>query len=70
VDAVVVCGDPTPLELIVAVRPDLIVKSGDYNEDTVPGAKEVRSWGGRVTIFPEVEGYSTARLVERSLVVS
>jgi D-beta-D-heptose 7-phosphate kinase / D-beta-D-heptose 1-phosphate adenosyltransferase len=70
VDAVVICGDPTPLQLIVAVRPDLIVKSGDYNEDTVPGAKEVRSWGGRVTIFPEVEGYSTARLVERSLVVS
>jgi D-beta-D-heptose 7-phosphate kinase/D-beta-D-heptose 1-phosphate adenosyltransferase len=70
VDAVVICGDPTPLELIVAARPDLIVKGGDYNEDNVPGAKEVRSWGGRVTIFPKVEGRSTAQLVERSLVVS
>ena len=66
VDAVVICDDPVPLQLIVATRPDLIVKSGDHTEDTVPGAKEVRSWGGRVTIFPEVEGYSTAR----SLVVS
>ena len=67
VDAVVVFGEPTPLELIVASRPDVIVKGGDYNEDTVVGAKEVKSWGGRVAIVPIVEGHSTTRLIERSL---
>jgi D-beta-D-heptose 7-phosphate kinase/D-beta-D-heptose 1-phosphate adenosyltransferase len=59
VDAVVVFGEPTPLELIVASRPDVIVKGGDYNEDTVVGAKEVKSWGGKVAIVPIVEGHST-----------
>ncbi len=45
VDAVVVFGEETPLELIVAARPDVIVKGGDYNVDTVVGAKEVMSVG-------------------------
>ena len=67
VDAVVVFGEATPLELIVASRPDVIVKGGDYNEDTVVGAKEVKSWGGKVAIVPIVEGHSTTRLIERSL---
>ncbi|HEX4319616.1 MAG TPA: bifunctional D-glycero-beta-D-manno-heptose-7-phosphate kinase/D-glycero-beta-D-manno-heptose 1-phosphate adenylyltransferase HldE [Acidobacteriaceae bacterium] len=67
VDAVVIFGEATPLELIVASRPDVIVKGGDYNEDTVVGAKEVKSWGGKVAIVPIVEGHSTTRLIERSL---
>jgi D-beta-D-heptose 7-phosphate kinase/D-beta-D-heptose 1-phosphate adenosyltransferase len=67
VDAVVVFGEATPLELILASRPDVIVKGGDYNEDTVVGAKEVKSWGGKVAIVPIVEGHSTTRLIERSL---
>ena len=67
VDAVVIFGEPTPLELIVASKPDVIVKGGDYNEDTVVGAKEVRSWGGKVVIVPTVEGHSTTRLIQRSL---
>jgi len=67
VDAVVVFGESTPLELIVASRPDVIVKGGDYNEDTVVGAKEVKSWGGKVAIVPIVPGHSTTRLIERSL---
>jgi D-beta-D-heptose 7-phosphate kinase/D-beta-D-heptose 1-phosphate adenosyltransferase len=65
-DAVVIFGEPTPLETILAVRPDVIVKGGDYRENDVVGAKEIRSWGGRVTIIPIVEGHSTTRLVERS----
>ena len=67
VDAVTVFGEATPLELIVATRPDVIVKGGDYNEDTVVGAKEVKSWGGKVAIVPTVEGHSTTRLIQRSL---
>jgi D-beta-D-heptose 7-phosphate kinase/D-beta-D-heptose 1-phosphate adenosyltransferase len=63
VDAVVIFDDPTPLRLIEALRPDVIVKGGDYSEDTVVGAKEVRSWGGRVQIVPTVEGFSTTKLI-------
>ena len=67
VDAVVVFGEPTPMELILATRPDVIVKGGDYDESTVVGAKEVKSWGGRVAIVPIVAGHSTTRLIERSM---
>jgi len=66
VDAVIVFDEATPLELIVALRPDVIVKGGDYTEQTVVGAAEVRSWGGRVTIVPTVEGYSTTRLIQKA----
>lgn len=65
VDAVVVFGEETPLELIVAARPDVIVKGGDYNMDTVVGAKEVKSWGGQVKIVPTVEGFSTTGLIAK-----
>ena len=65
VDAVVLFEDPTPLVLIEALRPDVIVKGGDYSEETVVGAKEVRSWGGRVKIVPTIKGFSTTELIAR-----
>jgi D-beta-D-heptose 7-phosphate kinase/D-beta-D-heptose 1-phosphate adenosyltransferase len=65
VDAVVVFGEPTPLELICAARPDVIVKGGDYVPDTVVGASEVQSWGGQVKIVPTVEGFSTTGLIAK-----
>jgi D-beta-D-heptose 7-phosphate kinase / D-beta-D-heptose 1-phosphate adenosyltransferase len=65
VDAVVVFHEPTPLELIVTLRPDVIVKGGDYGVETVVGAREALSWGGQVKIVPLVEGYSTTRLIEK-----
>jgi D-beta-D-heptose 7-phosphate kinase/D-beta-D-heptose 1-phosphate adenosyltransferase len=65
VDAVVVFGETTPLELIVAARPDVIVKGGDYAVETVVGAGEVQSWGGQVKIVPLVAGYSTTQLIAR-----
>jgi D-beta-D-heptose 7-phosphate kinase/D-beta-D-heptose 1-phosphate adenosyltransferase len=65
VDAVVVFNEPTPLELIVATRPDVLVKGGDYGMETVVGAGEVQSWGGQVKIVPLVEGASTTRLIAR-----
>ena len=65
VDAVVVFGEETPLELIMAARPDVIVKGGDYNVDTVVGAKEVMSWGGQVKIVPTVQGFSTTGLIAK-----
>ena len=63
VDAVTVFSEPTPLELIVALRPDVLVKGGDYSEQTIVGAEEVRSWGGEVVIVPLVEGMSTTSLI-------
>uniref|UniRef100_E6QI07 D-glycero-beta-D-manno-heptose 1-phosphate adenylyltransferase n=1 Tax=mine drainage metagenome TaxID=410659 RepID=E6QI07_9ZZZZ len=65
VDAVVVFDEETPMNLIRATRPDVLVKGGDYNIDTVVGAEEVQSWGGVVRIVPTVEGHSTTRLIER-----
>jgi len=65
VDAVVVFGEPTPLELIVAARPHVIVKGGDYGVATVVGASEVQSWGGQVKIVPLVEGFSTTGLIAK-----
>ncbi|HSY00707.1 MAG TPA: D-glycero-beta-D-manno-heptose 1-phosphate adenylyltransferase [Acidobacteriaceae bacterium] len=66
VDAVVVFDEPTPLELMVALHPDVIVKGGDYVADEIVGAAEVRSWGGRVKIVPFVEGFSTTEIVKRA----
>jgi D-beta-D-heptose 7-phosphate kinase / D-beta-D-heptose 1-phosphate adenosyltransferase len=66
VDAVVVFDESTPLRLIEAIRPNVLVKGGDYTEDEVVGAAEVRGWGGRVELVPLVAGCSTSRLIERS----
>jgi len=65
VDAVVTFDEPTPLEVILAARPDVLVKGGDYREETIVGAQEVLSWGGEVKIVPLVEGFSTTRLIEK-----
>jgi D-beta-D-heptose 7-phosphate kinase/D-beta-D-heptose 1-phosphate adenosyltransferase len=65
VDAVVIFNESTPLEIIHAIRPDVLVKGGDYTEETVVGAADVRSWGGRVCLVPLVEGYSTSELVAK-----
>jgi|SRR5579862_9184093 len=66
VDAVVVFDEPTPLELMVELQPDVIVKGGDYVADEIVGAKEVRSWGGRVKIVPFVDGFSTTKLIAKA----
>lgn len=65
VDAVVIFDEATPLELIVAAKPDVLVKGGDYNAESVVGANEVESWGGDIKIVPLVEGFSTTRLIEK-----
>ena len=66
VDAVVIFGEATPLRLIEALRPDVLVKGGDYTSDEVAGAAEVRGWGGRLEMVPLVAGRSTSKLIERS----
>ena len=66
VDAVVMFDERTPLRLIEAIRPEVLVKGGDYVESEVVGAAEVQGWGGRLELVPKVAGHSTTRLVERS----
>ncbi|HEY2038423.1 MAG TPA: bifunctional D-glycero-beta-D-manno-heptose-7-phosphate kinase/D-glycero-beta-D-manno-heptose 1-phosphate adenylyltransferase HldE [Edaphobacter sp.] len=65
VDAVVLFEEDTPLELIRALQPDVLVKGGDYTIETVVGHEEVAAFGGRVEIVPTVEGFSTTNIVRK-----
>jgi D-beta-D-heptose 7-phosphate kinase/D-beta-D-heptose 1-phosphate adenosyltransferase len=65
VDAVVVFDQDTPLELIQLLRPNVLVKGGDYHEGSIVGAKEVRSWGGDVVVIALTPGHSTTSTIER-----
>ncbi|MHB8304309.1 MAG: D-glycero-beta-D-manno-heptose-7-phosphate kinase [Acidobacteriaceae bacterium] len=64
-DAIVIFEEDTPLETIAVLRPNVLVKGGDYTEATVVGAELVRSWGGRVAIVPTVAGFSTTNIVKK-----
>lgn len=63
VDCVVLFDQDTPLELIERLRPDVLVKGGDYSEDTIVGASQVRSWGGSVIVVPLTPGQSTTNII-------
>ncbi len=65
-DAVVLFDEDTPLDLIQALRPDVITKGSDYQKAGVVGGDLVESWGGRVELIDLVEGKSTTRLIERA----
>jgi D-glycero-beta-D-manno-heptose 1-phosphate adenylyltransferase len=65
VDAVVIFEEDTPLELINTVKPDVLVKGGDYTIEQIVGAKEVIANGGRVAINPIIEGYSTTSIIDK-----
>jgi rfaE bifunctional protein nucleotidyltransferase chain/domain len=67
VDAVVIFEEGTPLELIKKIKPDVLVKGGDYTIDTIVGSKEVFANGGRVEIIPLEEGFSTTGIIEKIL---
>lgn len=58
--------EETPRELIVRLRPGLIVKGGDYDKSTVVGGQEAKAWGGRVRIVPLVRGHSTTGILGRT----
>lgn len=65
VDMVVIFEEDTPLALISALLPDVLVKGGDYTIDTIVGAKEVIANGGKVIINPIVEGFSTTHTIKK-----
>ena len=65
VDRVVLFGEDTPLELITALQPDILVKGGDYRLEEIVGREVVRARGGEVKVIPLVPGYSTTALLAR-----
>lgn len=69
VDYVTLFSEETPLLLIEYLRPDILVKGGDWSEQNVVGRESVRRWGGRVAIIPQVRGASTTNIVEKVLKV-
>ncbi len=69
IDYVTIFDEATPLELIKYLKPDILIKGGDWAEENIVGRDEVRSWGGRVVVVPEVEGASTTNIVDKVLKV-
>ena len=67
VDFVCMFDEDTPLEAILHVRPDVLVKGADWGIDGIVGRAEVEGWGGKVVALPLVEGRSTTGIVERVL---
>lgn len=65
VDAVVIFDEETPIELIKMIKPDVLVKGGDYTIETMVGAEEVLADGGRVEFIPFREGFSTTNIIKR-----
>jgi len=65
VDAVIIFEEDTPLNLILATKPDVLVKGGDYTLDQIVGAKEVMAYQGKVIINPILPGFSTTEIITK-----
>lgn len=65
VDAIVIFDEDTPLELISAIQPDVLVKGGDWKPEDIVGSDVVKARGGEVRSLKLVEGFSTTRLIDR-----
>jgi rfaE bifunctional protein nucleotidyltransferase chain/domain len=65
IDFVTIFEETTPLELIIDLKPDVLIKGGDWPEEKVVGREEIKKWGGRVAIIPEISGKSTTNIVEK-----
>jgi D-beta-D-heptose 7-phosphate kinase/D-beta-D-heptose 1-phosphate adenosyltransferase len=69
VDYLTIFNEPTPLELIELLKPDVLVKGGDWAEKDIVGGDAVRKWGGTVAVIPEIKGASTTNIIEKILQV-
>lgn len=65
VDLITIFEELTPLELINYLKPDILIKGGDWPEEKIVGREEIKKWGGRVVIIPEVTGKSTTNIVKK-----
>lgn len=66
VDEVIIFNEDTPLDLIMQIKPQVLVKGGDWKIDQIVGAKEVLAWGGEVYSLDFHNGYSTTSIIEKS----
>jgi D-glycero-beta-D-manno-heptose 1-phosphate adenylyltransferase len=69
VDYVVIFPEPTPLILIEYLKPDILVKGGDWKEEDIIGSDEIRTWGGKVLVMPETEGASSTDMIDKIIQV-
>lgn len=65
VDAVIIFNDATPREVIARLLPDVLVKGGDWADDSIVGREEVEAAGGRVVSVPVAQGYSTTEILRK-----
>jgi len=65
VDIVIGFEEATPIELIKAIRPDIITKGGDYELEEMIGKSYVEEYGGQVVILPYIDGHSTSMLIDK-----
>ncbi|MCB9093395.1 MAG: D-glycero-beta-D-manno-heptose 1-phosphate adenylyltransferase [Halobacteriovoraceae bacterium] len=65
VDSVEIFEEDTPLELIMSIKPDILVKGGDWKIEQIVGAQEVLSWGGEVKSLSFIQGRSTTNMIEK-----
>ena len=65
VDAIVIFGEDTPIDLITALMPDILIKGADYTVENIVGAKEVLANGGEVKTISLVEGYSSTSIIQK-----
>jgi rfaE bifunctional protein nucleotidyltransferase chain/domain len=65
VNFVILFNEPDPHNLISAIRPDVLVKGGDWNTEKIIGSDMVEEAGGRVVVVPYIKGFSTTEIIER-----
>lgn len=65
VDAIIVFDDPTPIDLITTLRPDILAKGGDYSAQNIVGSEFVSNYGGKILIIPLYEGFSSSSIIEK-----
>ena len=69
VDYLTIFNELTPLELIELLKPDVLVKGGNWAEKDIVGGDAVRKWGGTVAVIPEIKGASTTNIIEKIMQV-
>ncbi|MBL50592.1 MAG: D-glycero-beta-D-manno-heptose 1-phosphate adenylyltransferase [Candidatus Marinimicrobia bacterium] len=63
ISAITVFNEETPIDIITAIKPNFLVKGGDYSPEDIAGYNELLSWGGMVKIFPLKQGFSTTEKI-------
>jgi len=65
VDYIIVFEEDTPMDMIITLKPDILIKGGDYNLEDIVGHQEVLSSGGKVETIPMLKGYSSSSIIDR-----